>query len=40
MNMKIIKFYVKQTLSIDFCRNKNIITCETHNPYSNEMMKK
>ncbi len=34
------KIYVKQTLSIDFCRNKNIITCETHNPYSNKMMKK
>ena len=31
---------MKQTLTIDFCRNINVITCETHNPYSNEKIKK
>ena len=33
------KIYVRQTLSIDFCNNINVVRCETFNPYSKKVLK-
>ena len=33
------KIYVRQTLSIDFCNNVNVVRCETFNPYSKKVLK-
>jgi hypothetical protein len=33
------KIYVRQTLAIDFCKNFNVVRCETFNPYSKKVLK-